>query len=73
MNVWMITPYSPLDRSKFHGGVEVFSFEVRERLSKKHRVTFIDKGEKNSEFVKSLALASEIRRLLKSERPEVLI
>jgi glycosyltransferase involved in cell wall biosynthesis/protein-L-isoaspartate O-methyltransferase len=73
MNVWMITPYSPLNRSKFHGGVEVFSFEVRERLSKKHRVTFIDKGEKNSEFVKSLALASEVRRRLKSERPDVLI
>jgi glycosyltransferase involved in cell wall biosynthesis len=73
INVWIISSYNPLDRSTFHGGVEVFSYEVGKRLSRKHNVSFIHKGEKKGEFGKSLALASGVRKLLKSERPDVLV
>ena len=73
MKIWIVTPYNPLETSKFQGGVEVFSLELQKKLSQDHQVTFIDAGENKSEFVKSLTLASKVRKLLKSERPDILI
>ena len=73
MKIWIATPYNPLETSKFHGGVEVFSLELQKKLSRAHQVTFINAGENKSEFIKSLTLASKIRKLLKRERPDILI
>jgi glycosyltransferase involved in cell wall biosynthesis len=73
MKIWMITPNDPREKSRFQGGVEIFSSELEARLAGEHDVTFISEVESKSEIVKSLALGFKVRKLLKSERPDILI
>jgi len=73
MKIWIITPYNPLEATSFHGGVEVFCSELGARLSKNHEVTFIDGANHKSETAKSLEVASKVKKMLKGERPDILI
>jgi len=73
MKILMITPNDPQEKSRFQGGVEIFSSELQTRLALKHDVTFVSGGEGRSEIAKSIALGFKVRKLLKTERPDVLI
>jgi len=73
MKIWIVTSNNPLETSKFYGGVEIFFLELQKKLSRNHTVTLINSEENKSEFVKSLTLASKVRKMLKSERPDILI